>query len=174
MKRFLIIALFAASCGVAPTEEATLAESALASENTMAGTVWSYYTGSTTVGRPPFTMYQPDRNCSPLGLGGSAHAYRIPSDPVTHACLPDTGGQISWSPYRFYATYEIWETHVPNIQMDWYATLAINYLCMAAYERAGYSYSQAYPYCSGASSSTVPTVRHLIHDTYFAGWPFWQ
>lgn len=169
---FLIALSCLGACGTAP-EEPTPVESAQIGDdvNAMADAVWRYYLGVTNIPRPAMTMYQPSKTCSPQALGGGLYAYRI-GRWLSH-CLPDTGGQGAAVPYNFYSTYEIWENHVPDIQQPWYATLAINYLCQAAYQRAGFSYAQAYPYCSGTAASTVPAVRRWVHDTYYAAWPYW-
>lgn len=173
----LLSALFAlvaalAGCG-GPAEDVTPTESAaiFPDYNAMADAVWGYYTGGYTGARPTQAMRQPDKKCSPLALGGGLYAYRRPS--VLGICL-DTGSQNTTAPYNYGATFEIWQNHTPNLQMPWEATLAINYLCTAAYERAGFTAAQAYPYCSGSASSTVPAVRHWIHDTFNASQPYWQ
>lgn len=162
-----------AACGPTPDDVAeTEAAITPPSVSAQADAVWRYYLGATTIPRPSVTMFQPDINCSPQALGGGKYAFRIPR--FFGSCLSDAGSQNQTAPYSFWATYEIWQNHVPDVQQPFYATLAIPFLCMAAYKQSGFSYAAAYPYCSGAASSTVPAVRRWVHDTFYAGTPFWQ
>jgi hypothetical protein len=172
LRWLILLAGFCAACGVAQAEPESK-ESAVFPVNTasMERSVWSYYTGSTTVGLPSMTMFPADHACSPLYLGNGKYAYRIGR--FLGVCLPDIA-QVSTT--AFYATYEEWGDRwpVPGAVQPWYATLAVNMLCIAAYKQAGYTDAQLGPYCSGDPTSTVPIVRRWIHDTYYPNEPFWQ
>lgn len=169
----------AAACGpvaddVTPTESAVFPPNITAQKNA----VWGYYTGLPNgAGSPMMTMYQPDIHCSPITLVSGLFAYRTPSiaDAAgNRSCQTDVALQSPTAPSNFWATYEIWQNHVPQVQQDFYATLAINMLCVAAYRRAGWTDAQLAPMCNDSyPQSTTPTVRRWIHDLYYPDQPFW-
>lgn len=183
LRWLILLAGFCAACGGGP-DEPVPTESAVFPHNVgaEADAVWAYYTGGYTGPRPSFSMFQPDIHCSPQPQGGGLNAYRIPSYQGT--CLWDSGDQVQsvqtpggpWANFNFWATYEIYQNHTPNLQQPFYATLAMNFLCMAAYERAGFSYSAAFPYCSGSGTGldTVATVRRWVFNTFYPGDLFWR
>ncbi len=138
---------------------------------TMETALWNYYTGGAP-GMPPQTMFQPSTTCSPIDLGGGLFAYRIGRVSSPGRCNSDTGAQAMQPPYGFYATYEIWQNHFV-IQQPYYATLAVNFVCMAAYQTYGhFTYNDAHAMCGG-DAWPVLNAREFLYSTYFAGQPRW-